>query len=209
MRKSERFEMKLYEKLGVKGFQKLVFKLEKVIHFKDKKKNINYHIKNSSVDELKAFKKYLYYNGVIHVRNSIGLVGFLAFQQLFLSNWLLLYIVPSLTKNLYCVMLQRYNYLRIDRVIEQKQSRILKKAEKKKEDFIEENKEAIEKAKTNDNTLNQIQTLRKFLEGKEDAYLDASSVETLRLLRDFMQHQQPHNNFNEDKGAHVKKIGGR
>ena len=37
----EKFELKLYEKLGVLQFRKMVFLLDKVIHRKDKGKNTN------------------------------------------------------------------------------------------------------------------------------------------------------------------------
>ena len=48
MSKNQKFEVKIYELLGIKLFKKAVFKLEKIIHRKDGKKNINYHIKNSN-----------------------------------------------------------------------------------------------------------------------------------------------------------------
>lgn len=50
-------EEKIYELLGIKLFKKAVFKLEKIIHRKDKGKNINYHIKKAdSVESVNSFK---------------------------------------------------------------------------------------------------------------------------------------------------------
>lgn len=190
MKKVQKREMKLYECLGVKQFQWLVFQLEKVIHFKDKGKNINYHIQNRSVDELRGFQKYLYFNGFIHVRNSIVVSGLLVLQQLFFSNWALLYLIPSLMKNLYCVMLQRYNYLRIHRVIEVKEKQMDRKIDRKKEEFVEEKKEELTKVKNKEVCLQNIENLRQFLRGESDAVLDQSSVETLHLLRDLI-HTDP------------------
>ena len=39
-KKGEDLELKIYKALGVKHFRNLAFKLEKLIHIKDKKKNI-------------------------------------------------------------------------------------------------------------------------------------------------------------------------
>ena len=210
MKKREEMEMKLYECLGVRQFQNLVFKLEKVIHFKDKGKNINYHVKSGSIDELKEFQKYLYFNGFIHVRNNIGLVAFTIVQQMFFSDWFLLYTIPSMLKNTYCVMLQRYNYLRINKVIEGKQKVLDRKVEKKKQEFIQENKEAIKKIKRNKQSLEQIQSLKKFLQGEEDVVLDESSLEMLTLIRNFVSDSKEKDvQINEkEKAPYSKKIGG-
>ena len=62
MKKSQKVETKVYELLGVKQFRKAAFKLEKIVHRKDKRKNTNYHIQKNEVDSLGEFKKYLYYN---------------------------------------------------------------------------------------------------------------------------------------------------
>ena len=60
MSKNQKFEVKIYELLGIKLFKKAVFKLEKIIHRKDGKKNINYHIKNSNdMESVDNFKKFL------------------------------------------------------------------------------------------------------------------------------------------------------
>ena len=45
MKKDQKIETKVYELFEVKLFKKATFKLEEIIHRKDKCKNINYHIK--------------------------------------------------------------------------------------------------------------------------------------------------------------------
>ena len=47
--KKLKIEKKIYELLGIKVFRKLVFMLEKFLHIKDKKKNINYHLKQKNL----------------------------------------------------------------------------------------------------------------------------------------------------------------
>lgn len=127
-------ELHLYECLGVKLFRILVFKLEKVIHRKDKGKNINYHVSSFEPRALEGFLKYLFYNGAIHVRNIVFFTGFFlvrygvfgCISAIDILLWILF------IKDCYCVMLQRYNYLRIksriDRLREKHQRRIERKA---------------------------------------------------------------------------------
>lgn len=47
MKKSRKIEIKVYELLGVKLFRKAAFRLEKIVHRKDKGKNTNYHIQKN------------------------------------------------------------------------------------------------------------------------------------------------------------------
>lgn len=115
MSNKKKLELKIYEFLGVKQFKKAVFMLEKIIHKRDKGKNINYHIKNSNDREsVDSFKKYLYYNGFIHTKNLITGIPIIVFAILCGQN--LLFLIPLilfLIKDVYCVMLQRYNWLKI------------------------------------------------------------------------------------------------
>ena len=114
MAMNTKIEKKVYELLGVKQFKKLTFILEKIIHFKDKRKNINYHIKNLDLDSIEKFKKFLYYNGFIHARNSIFLTIIMAIMIALKVNVAVsITILIFLIKDLYCVMLQRYNWIRL------------------------------------------------------------------------------------------------
>ena len=68
-KKGEDLELKIYKALGVKHFRNLAFKLEKLIHIKDKKKNINYHINDcKDLVSIDKFKNYLYYKSLSKVR---------------------------------------------------------------------------------------------------------------------------------------------
>lgn len=200
--------MKIYEALGVLFFQKCVFALEKMIHFKDKGKNINYHIKNSNIDELENFRKFLYFNGFIHVRNFGVLFVFLIFQSVFLNPLFLLYTIPALIKNAYCVMLQRYNYIRINRVIELKKRQIHQRNEKKME--ILQESEALQKVKSDDVniTLEQIQNLKKFIQGTDDVYLDKQSLNILYLLKEIAECDTRDNSKENIKKANYVLKGG-
>ena len=107
-------ESKIYEFLGVKYFKQLTFKLEKLIHKKDKGQNKNYHLKGNGLEAIENFRKYLYYNGFIHVKNSIALIiGLTVFVLTTRFNYYLIPFILLLIKDLYCVMLQRYNWIKL------------------------------------------------------------------------------------------------
>ena len=133
MKKGQKIETKVYELLGVKLFKKATFKLEEIIHRKDKGKNINYHIKNSySIESVNDFKKFLYYNGTIHVKNVIVGSAILLTLILFFNNPIAIVPISILTiKDLYCIMLQRYNWIKINDFEERLTSRKEKKINKK------------------------------------------------------------------------------
>lgn len=154
----DKIEMKLYEFLGVKIFQKMVFGLEKIVHRKDGGTNENYHFRGERTKSSVAddFTKYLFYNGSIHVKNCVFiscwfLVKILILHSWNFGSWIMLIL---LIKDLYCVMLQRYNYLRIRTL--KKMERV--RYEKKKERFAKK-LEAV----SLENTFNQaeLQLIRK------------------------------------------------
>lgn len=159
--------MKIYEFLGVKQFKKAVFMLEKIIHKRDKGKNINYHIKNSNDREsVDSFKKYLYYNGFIHTKNLITGIPIIVFAILCGQN--LLFLIPLilfLIKDVYCVMLQRYNWLKISEFEKKLEIRDEKKIDLSQKNF--EKKEIkikmIEKDVSSDIMIEKLQLLRSYL----------------------------------------------
>lgn len=133
---SIRIELKLYELLGIKQFRRLVFKLEKWIHRKDGGENTNYHISSLSEISAKDFVKYLFYNGAIHVRNIFYFLIFCLIRYTLYPRFHPVDLLPiALTiKDIYCVMLQRYNYIQIQtkvqRIEEKRKRQIERKAEK-------------------------------------------------------------------------------
>ena len=167
MSNKKKLELKIYEFLGVKQFKKAVFMLEKIIHKRDKGKNINYHIKNSNDREsVDSFKKYLYYNGFIHTKNLITGIPIIVFAILCGQN--LLFLIPLilfLIKDVYCVMLQRYNWLKISEFEKKLEIRDEKKIDLSQKNI--EKKEIkikmIEKDVSSDIMIEKLQLLRSYL----------------------------------------------
>ena len=107
-------ELHLYSILGVRFFQKMVFNLEKFIHRKDGEKNQNYHFTSNSIEAMDQFVKYLFFNGSIHFRNIVFFIVYCIMKKVFFSfGFYDIFIVILFIKDVYCIMLQRYNYLRI------------------------------------------------------------------------------------------------
>lgn len=175
-------EMRLYECLGVKLFRILVFKLEKFIHRKDMGRNINYHVSSFDGRAVEGFVKYLFYNGAIHVRNIVFFVGFFAvrygiFQSISVAD-ILLWLI--LIKDVYCVMLQRYNYLRIqcrlDRLAEKERLRIERKAANYSKANPYKNCEDLQK------DLLFVQTMQKRFCERECVFIGEEEIYALKRL---------------------------
>ena len=119
--KIESFELKLYEKLGVKFFKKFVLKLHKAVFGRKdpdyEKTSSNYRIgKIEYADDLQNHKHELRFNAIVHI---VGLMAGLTslITTILSSAGLPAFILPVflILLNSYCIMLQRYNYIRIDR----------------------------------------------------------------------------------------------
>lgn len=140
-------ELKIYEKLGVKKFRNIIVKilyyiaiLPSIFTKKSKEeleKNFyntpsNYFMKKGNgISDLKDFKKFLYINSAIHILALIPCITGLLAGGFIID-------IPLIIFNLYCIMLQRYNYIRIDSVIKKHENEENKQKEKLKE-IIKEN----------------------------------------------------------------------
>lgn len=115
-------EMRFYEIIGVRQWKKFVLWLmAKSIRDPDERKGGNYYLKRLDLESVKDFKRALLFNGIIHIIGALwGLPGIIVILKnnsaypFFLSFSLIL----AFLVNLYCVMLQRYNWLRIKKVLE-------------------------------------------------------------------------------------------
>ena len=125
---SKNKELKIYEFLGIKYFKKIIMKfhylmyapLSHLLPKEDRQEfynsiRTNYKIgKVSDLKDIKTFKKNLYFNGAIH-----SVCAFLNFLLFFTSLNVPVFIINLvfLLINTYCVMLQRYNCIRIDNML--------------------------------------------------------------------------------------------
>lgn len=133
------FEERLYETLGIKKFKKIVIKLQLILRKflfwrEDFKSNYdNYFIKNQTIESYKNFKIFgLLINSGIHfpalIRNVDDLVTKLSMPNIDVSSIISTSILMGI--NTYCCMLQRYNHIRINKVIKKLEERDKKREEK-------------------------------------------------------------------------------
>ena len=108
-------ELKIYKSLCVPQFRDLLLKIEGFRHRKNGELNHNYHLETVSWESVQVYVAYLTYNSLIHIiALSITLVCF-AVTILYFSNWYAAYAILAclFLFNIWCILLQRYNFLRI------------------------------------------------------------------------------------------------
>lgn len=111
-------EMKIYEKLGVRKWKKFVLWLMLFITRDPEFKGINYNIQSFSLKSVKDFRKWLWFNALIHVNGMINCLYWIIYYiNLDRSFSFIMFYVIFFILNFYCVMLQRYNYIRIKKVL--------------------------------------------------------------------------------------------
>lgn len=117
-------EMEFYKKIGVLQWKKFVLWLmSKRIRNPEKRKGGNYYLERIDLNSVRDFKGTLWYNGVIHAFGAIcgiiaiiDIIGWIRINNIFSIVMLIINIIFFIV-NLYCVMLQRYNWLRIKKVL--------------------------------------------------------------------------------------------
>lgn len=158
MRKSlSDYELALYKKLGVEKFKKYIIGLKdslisakylnkpkKIEEYK--KKHTNYSLGTGrSLDDLRKHKKELFLNGSIHAISLLGCISILltpvAFPLTSLSLVGYTATVLLTVVNTYCIMLQRYNWVRINKVIKKHKPTEIKKKKEIRKELKEKDKE--------------------------------------------------------------------
>lgn len=143
MKKENNIELKLYELLGVKLFRKMAFVVRDflVLVFtfwwkKEKRHELlygkpsNYIIGKDGdiLENMKKFKGSLLTNAIIHIICIlIAMPSILDIINGIGSTFLIIQTSLYIILNLYCIMLQRYNHIKINRVIKKLESREVKK----------------------------------------------------------------------------------
>ena len=116
-------ELKFYEKIGVKHWKRfLMWLMAKLTPDTKHRKGSNYYLKYQRISAVKQFKKMLILNGTIHFVGSIYCLMFIMGN--ILGNNIFSFSTPILIvffgMNLYCLLLQRYNWIRINKVLKKK-----------------------------------------------------------------------------------------
>lgn len=119
-------EMKIYEKLGVLTFRKIAFAIKKKYNTLTKtNRNDNYFLKGYHKEDIELLRKEFTNNLIIHLFGTIVgillMIGIATNDRFYLYRFVLALII--FVVNAYAAMLQRYNLIRIDHIINNKSVR--------------------------------------------------------------------------------------
>ena len=109
------YELALYRLLGIRRVRDFAFLLERWKHRKDHFRNSNYHLQQMSFGGAKRHYMYLSYNALIHLFGMALAVTILLVRRIIGFRWGIadLGMIVAIAANIYCIMLQRYNALRL------------------------------------------------------------------------------------------------
>lgn len=108
-------ELGVYRLLGVNQFRKVILIFEKLRHLKDNRKNENYHPSHFDVLALEQYNGFILYNAFLH-GVSLAFAGayFILTLTFGVRNIVAdVFMVVLSLLNIYCIVLQRANHLRI------------------------------------------------------------------------------------------------
>ena len=133
-------EIRLYELLGVRLFRKAILWFEYIKHIRDGGKNENYHPCNMATSTLRRFSGYLIYNAAFHIISLILVVIYFAITRIFLTENILVDIVMDVVVvlDIYCLMLQRYIYLKLQQCIAKRRQAFLRTKSNRIIDIVEQ-----------------------------------------------------------------------
>ena len=114
-------EMKFYELIGVKQWKKFVLWIMALfIRNPKERRGGNYYLEKINLGSIKKFKKQLHFNASIHIVGAILCLSFIVMnllsEQISIVSTVIQVLILIL--NLYCIMLQRYNWLRIKKILD-------------------------------------------------------------------------------------------
>lgn len=114
-------EMKFYEKIGVRKWKNFMLWLMGLVCRNPEvmRKVENYYLSGINIMAVKNFRKMLVFNGVVHFLGILACIeGFvLIMMQNNLVSFQTLEMTVLFFLHLYCTMLQRYNWIRIKKVL--------------------------------------------------------------------------------------------
>lgn len=188
VKKNKNFEMRIYEMLGVKIFRDMAFFLRDIISYplfrlvgvpKEKIDEELYHSRNNynlgkikSIEDVESFKSMLWLNSSIHIIAILAIfINGFAVGEIF---WLIL--------NLYCLMLQRYNFIRINRFIKKFRPKYEKEKSAIREELIEEDSKLLDHSYKLVNKKGKVENI-----SFED-YLKTASLEDLKKCREYFNY---------------------
>lgn len=179
----QRNEVKIYRLLGVDYFRKVILWFEKTKNQKKNKKNENYHPAAMDVISLEKHSGFLLYNAFLHSVSMFFVIVYCILALAFgLHNLIIdiIMVVISLL-NIYCIILQRTNYLKIKEYCCKYYNRLYKK-------LACFDNEIMRQIYANEPSLllsdyKVICNLKEAFDGKKDCYIGNADIDNLKRIQ--------------------------
>ena len=179
----QRNEVKIYRLLGVDYFRKVILWFEKTKNQKKNKKNENYHPAAMDVISLEKHSGFLLYNAFLHSVSMLFVIVYCILALAFgLHNLIIdiIMVVISLL-NIYCIILQRTNHLKIKEYFCKYYNRLYKK-------LACFDNEIMRQIYANEPSLllsdyKVICNLKEAFDGKKDCYIGNADIDNLKRIQ--------------------------
>lgn len=176
-------EVKIYRLLGVDYFRKVILWFEKTKNRKKNRKNENYHPAAMDVISLEKHNGFLLYNAFLHSVSMFFVIVYCILALAFgLHNLIIdvIMVVISLL-NIYCIILQRTNYLKVREYFCRYYNRLFKK-------LAYFDNEIMRQVYANEPSLllsdyKVICNLKEAFDGKKDCYIGSADIDNLKRIQ--------------------------
>lgn len=177
-----KFELRVYRLLGVNQFRKAILLFEKIKHRKDNRKNENYHPSSFDVFALEQYNGFLLYNAFLHIVSLLFTVVYAVLSTTidFRNVVLDLGMIVLTLLNVYCIILQRANYLMLKELRYKYYKRFLNRADLCRKETLQKIY-ALEPQKLQAD-YEVLSRIRKALEGQVDCILTCADSESLKRI---------------------------
>lgn len=181
-----KLELRAYRLMGINQFRKAILWFERVKHHKDNRKNENYHPFGFGVCALEQYTGFLLYNASLHgISMFFSVIYFIFAFTLKNHNVVVDTIIAFLSIfNVYCILLQRANYLRIREYCHRYYKRFYDKAHSFSEEVLRRfyNKE-LQYLQSDYEVICRIKNA---FEGQTDCTLNVADVGSLKRICEFI-----------------------
>lgn len=176
-------EMKIYRLLGVNYFRKFILWFEKTKNHKKHKNNENYHPSAMDVISLERHNGFLLYNAFLHSVSMFFVIVYCILALAFGLHHLVIdeIMVAISLLNIYCIILQRTNYLKVKEYFCRYYNRLFNK-------LSSFDLEVMRQIYANEPLLlisdyKVICKLKNAFEGKEDCYIRNADIDNLKRIQ--------------------------
>lgn len=182
-----KLELRVYRLLGIREFRKAILLFEKINHHKDNRKNENYHPSNVNVFALEQYNGFLLYNAFLHVASLFFSGMYLLFTLTFGVRITVVDVFMAILSllNIYCIFLQRNNYLKIKDYCFRYYYRFYNKAKLCSEDIIQ--RIATQGLQQIQADYDVICRIKNAFEGRADCVLSVADTDSLKRICEYIE----------------------